>query len=142
MGKNRKRAGLLICLAVVLSLTLGCGAYVNDYYPAEEGAVAHSGMEYVEISENRVVFAPEDPRAGLIFYPGGKVEFTAYAPLMAALAEEEILCVLLKMSWIWTRPRACRRNFRRWNIGIWRVTLWAAAWRQALLPGKGKPMRA
>lgn len=97
MGKNRKRAGLLICLAVVLSLALGCGAYVNDYYPAEEGAVAHSEMEYVEISENRVVFAPEDPRAGLIFYPGGKVEFTAYAPLMAALAEEEILCVLLKM---------------------------------------------
>ena len=40
---------------------------------------------------------PEKPEAGLIFYPGGKVEFTAYAPLMAALAEENILCVLLKM---------------------------------------------
>ena len=35
--------------------------------------------------------------AGLIFYPGGKVEFTAYAPLMRACAERGILCVLLRM---------------------------------------------
>jgi pimeloyl-ACP methyl ester carboxylesterase len=51
----------------------------------------------VEEGENRMVFAPENPVAGLIFYPGGKVEFTAYAPLMAKLAEQNILCVLLKM---------------------------------------------
>ncbi|MBQ3601265.1 MAG: alpha/beta hydrolase, partial [Lachnospiraceae bacterium] len=32
-----------------------------------------------------------------MFYPGGKVEYTAYLPLMNSLAEEGILCVLLKM---------------------------------------------
>ena len=35
--------------------------------------------------------------AGFIFYPGGKVGYTAYAPLILALAEQDILCVLLEM---------------------------------------------
>ena len=44
-----------------------------------------------------VVFQPQAPVAGFIFYPGGKVEYTAYAPLMLALAEQDILCVILQM---------------------------------------------
>lgn len=43
------------------------------------------------------VFVPESPTAGLIFYPGGKVENTAYTPLLHDLAEDGILCVLVKM---------------------------------------------
>ena len=34
---------------------------------------------------------------GFIFYPGGKVEYTAYEPLMEACASEGIFCVLLEM---------------------------------------------
>jgi dienelactone hydrolase len=34
---------------------------------------------------------------GLIFYPGGKVEYTAYVPLMRALAARGVFCVLLEM---------------------------------------------
>ena len=33
----------------------------------------------------------------MIFYPGGKVEYTAYVPLMQACAEKGILCVLVEM---------------------------------------------
>lgn len=44
-----------------------------------------------------ISFVPQNPRAGLIFYPGGKVEHTAYAPLMAALAERGIACVPVEM---------------------------------------------
>lgn len=40
---------------------------------------------------------PTAPRAGLIFYPGGKVQYEAYAPLMEACAEQGLLCVLLHM---------------------------------------------
>lgn len=97
MIKTRKQKAALLALAVVLALAIGCGVYVGDYYRAEEGAVAHSEAVTVEITGDRAVFMPEEPRAGLIFYPGGKVEFTAYAPLMTALAEEDILCVLVKM---------------------------------------------
>ena len=42
-------------------------------------------------------FVPEEPTAGLIFYPGGKVEHTAYAPLLHACAENGILCALVRM---------------------------------------------
>lgn len=48
-------------------------------------------------SENMTIFAPENPAVGFVFYPGGKVEYTAYAPLMLALAERDILCVLVEM---------------------------------------------
>ena len=33
----------------------------------------------------------------MIFYPGGKVEYTAYAPLMRALADSGVLGVLVRM---------------------------------------------
>ena len=51
----------------------------------------------VEVADDRTVFAPESAEAGLIFYPGGKVEYTAYRPLMAELAKRDIFCVLLEM---------------------------------------------
>lgn len=54
-----------------------------------------------DISVNRtdggaLVFDPS-AKAGLLFYLGGKVEYTAYSPLMRACAEQGILCVLVKM---------------------------------------------
>ena len=88
---------ILALVAVILVLTLACGIYAGDYYRAEETAVTVSEDIAVEITEDRAVFVPEAAEAGLIFYPGGKVEFTAYLPLMAKLAEENMLCVLLKM---------------------------------------------
>ena len=48
--------------------------------------------------------SPESPSSlgslgspGLIFYPGGKVEAAAYAPLLQKLAQHGITCVLLEM---------------------------------------------
>lgn len=96
MKKSKKRA-LLLTVAVVLALILGCGIYVGDYYRAEETVMDVPASVTVEVADDRTVFVPEDPVAGLIFYPGGKVEYTAYAPLMAKLAEENVLCVLLEM---------------------------------------------
>ena len=94
--KNWRKSFLWLA-AVAATLAIACGIYAGDYYRAENAAVAASGNVAVEIREDRAFFVPEEPTAGLIFYPGGKVEFTAYAPLMAKLAEEDILCVLLKM---------------------------------------------
>ena len=94
--KNWKKTVLVLAVVTVV-LVLTCGIYAGDYYRAEETAVAVSEDIAVKITEDRAVFAPKGAEAGLIFYPGGKVEFTAYAPLMAELAKENVLCVLLKM---------------------------------------------
>lgn len=92
-----KKFVALLLAAVVLALVLGCCIYVGDYYRAEEVVMTMPASVSVEAMDDRSVFAPEKPVAGLIFYPGGKVEYTAYAPLMAKLAQQNILCVLLKM---------------------------------------------
>ena len=63
-------------------------AYVGDYYRADQeaiGAFAPMNQASIEtLADDKVVFKPESATKGLIFYPGGKVEHTAYQPFMAA----------------------------------------------------------
>lgn len=98
--KKKIKILLISLLTVLLFLTVGFGVYVGNYYhateTAEEAIVATAEISVQENQEG-IVFVPDKPRAGFIFYPGGKVEHTAYAPLMKALAEKDILCVLVKM---------------------------------------------
>ena len=93
---------LLILTAMILMSGIGFGIYIQDYYHADDlaleaAAQSQQGITVTTSSEGRIIFAPENPRAGLIFYPGGKVQYEAYAPLMEACAKEGILCVLLHM---------------------------------------------
>lgn len=79
---------------IILSIVAGCAFYVNDYYRALPEALAvvaepAEGIIVAEEKNDRIVFEPEDAKAGLIFYPGGKVQYEAYAPLMEALITEE-----------------------------------------------------
>ena len=102
---NKKRRRILWItmpiLAVVLATVIFCVIYVNDYYRADEGALAslNSTAEVtVDIYDDAIYFTPKnDTGKGIIFYPGGKVELSAYAPLAMSLAEKGILCVLVKM---------------------------------------------
>ena len=86
----------IITIALVIAAVIGCWAYVGNYYHADDAAVA-AMADFPQERDGLAVFAPEVPVAGLIFYPGGKVEYTAYAPLMEALARQNILCVVVKM---------------------------------------------
>lgn len=94
---------LTVILAVVVILTAISTAYLGDYYRAAADALAELTPDQPVLREERedgtVVVRPDgkEPISGLIFYPGGKVEHTAYIPLMEALASEGILCVLMKM---------------------------------------------
>ena len=93
-----------IAVAAVLSVvTTVFGIYVNDYYHQDGDAI----YEAIEKYETVGCFSYEDGvriyrgegeiKTGFIFYPGGKVEYTAYEPLMYALADRGILCVLIEM---------------------------------------------
>ena len=99
-GKRRKLWIALIATGLVLAVLFGaCAIYLGDYYHADMAAVeAFAPNVSMQTGENgNIVFAPENAEAGFIFYPGGKVEHTAYVPLMKALAEKGILCVLVEM---------------------------------------------
>ena len=105
MSKTKKRFLISLCivLGVLLAVLTAFFIYTGIYYHADTAAIdAFASMDKVDISEDdegNLVFKPKDKDAlaGFIFYPGGKVEHTAYQPLMAALAERGILSVLVEM---------------------------------------------
>ena len=99
--KKRTRIILSACLAVLLVIGIGGYAYLSDYYHADETALEAMAYQTDSVKAEQdgdvIWFVPEDPTTGLIFYPGGKVEYTAYAPLLRACAENGILCALVRM---------------------------------------------
>lgn len=98
---SRKWKILFPILSVALLVFIACGIYLNDYYHADmtavESFVTENPVDVRSDNAGNLVFEPENPVAGMIFYPGGKVEHTAYIPLMKALASEGILGVLVEM---------------------------------------------
>lgn len=101
---KRKRKIFVITISTALALAIivgACAIYLGDYYRADmaaiEAFVSVSDMEYKMLDDDTIVFEPEVATKGFIFYPGGKVEYTAYIPLMQACAEQDILCVLVEM---------------------------------------------
>ena len=99
-GKRRLRRALLITAGVALLLTGAVALYAADYYRADDtalAALATTDAVTVQQTADGLAFIPAQPRCGFIFYPGGKVEHTAYAPLMHALAQQDVLCVLVDM---------------------------------------------
>ena len=99
---NKKRLKILLLILVpILVLGIVCGIYLGTYYRADVQAIAafavSENVKTEKIDGNNLVYKTENAKAGLIFYPGGKVEYTSYEPLMKACAEKGILCVLVEM---------------------------------------------
>lgn len=95
-----KKKSVRILAAVLLLAVAACGIYLGDYYRADTAAIEAYAVEDIRMDTlpgGDLIFHPEGAEAGLIFYPGGKVEYTAYIPLMNRLASEGILCVLTEM---------------------------------------------
>ena len=100
MARTVKYKWLKLGVVAVLLLCGICWVYAADYYHADDIAVAAMSSAAdvtVEQKGNTLAFVPENAETGLIFYPGGKVEYTAYAPLMRALADSGVLGVLVRM---------------------------------------------
>ncbi len=98
MKKRTKR----LILIPVLVLAILCGSfvwYVNDYYHAVDVSQAMTSSGDVTVTEikNGYLFDGPGESTALIFYPGAKVEASAYAPLLRLLSENGIDCFLVKM---------------------------------------------
>lgn len=91
-------------VSVVLTAALiigGCAIYVSDYYRADPDAIAtfiaDNHTSKTVVTEGTIAYGDTDANVGFIFYPGGKVEYTAYEPLMMKLASSGVLCILIEM---------------------------------------------
>jgi len=96
---------ILVIIAASIALLLFAAIwYVNDYFRADGQALSaiadengrSDGVEVRKLSNGDYAFIPNRAIAGLVFYPGAKVQPEAYAPLMEECAKQGLLCVLLK----------------------------------------------
>ena len=87
-----------------------------------QGAGKFRGLE-----DNTIVYGAAEADTGLIFYPGGKVEYKAYEPLMKALASEGVMCVLVEMPFHLAvldvnaaeGIQEMYPDIKNWYIGVW-----------------------
>ncbi|MCR5666456.1 MAG: alpha/beta hydrolase [Eubacterium sp.] len=94
---------MMIAFGIIIVFLLAFAIYIGNYYHAEDTAfdAISSPVESISVAEEEkktITFTPNEPTTtGIIFYPGGKVEYESYAPLMEKLASKGILCVLVHM---------------------------------------------
>ena len=86
--------------AALLALAAAFWLYTADYYRADEAAkaaLASDGAVTVSRTDYGWLFDGPSGERALIFYPGAKVEETAYAPFLHALAAQGVDVCLVKM---------------------------------------------
>lgn len=97
--KIKRRVPLILLLAVFIIIAAAFW-YINDYYHSTVSIADYkdnsSDVLISEIEQGIYLDGPGDNTA-MIFYPGAKVEYTAYLPVFYKLSEQGIDCFLLKM---------------------------------------------
>lgn len=116
MGKENKQLTktekkvivIMVAATIVAAIIFAWVMYINDYYMATEKAQkAILGSNTVDVTETEdyylfsktpeVSYAGIGEGKGIIFYPGGKVDEAAYAPMLLELAYEGYDVYLVKM---------------------------------------------
>lgn len=102
MKKYKMLKRVVIVVSVIILLLAGIFfVYTSDYYHADlniEEFTSSVNEVSITTADDYMIISPNHPtEVGFIFYPGGKVEHTAYLPLLEKLAKEGITCVLVKM---------------------------------------------
>ena len=144
----RKKRGIVLLLALLTVLLAASACYVTTYYRAEPAALAAlADDELVRVSETDYGWFFDGPSTATacIFYPGGKVEAAAYAPLLRLLAREGMDVCLVEMPWrlaVLDIDRAAaireRYDYENWSIGGHSLGGTCAALYAASHPGEEK----
>ncbi len=111
---------VVLCTAVFLVYT---GQYYHADHTAEEALRSGQNIQVTALAEGWFFDGPSEEYA-LIFYPGGKVEESAYAPLSRRLAQKGIDVYLVRMPFhlaIFGQNKAEEilrsHDYKHWYIG-------------------------
>lgn len=105
MEKEKKNSGarsmvlkvLLVAAILVMAGTIGIGDYSHVKYDVDEFNAQEHSYEIDKAVDEYMAYVPSGATKGIIFYPGGNVEYTAYMEMLDMFAEEGILCVAVHM---------------------------------------------
>ncbi len=119
--KNNKLVMRIATLLIVLIIAMGTifYLYTKDYYHTQT-----SNFPATEETADYLVYGSRENLCGLIFYPGAKVEETAYSPILSSLAENGICCIAVKMPYHLAvfRPDAAKQIMNEFpNIDYWYI---------------------
>ncbi len=107
--KSRKKRVIISigCVLTFLAILVGTFfIYVSIYSHATDNAknyLSDSTLSEVKDEDDYVIFEPKSKLlnplkdVGFIFYPGGKVEYKAYAPILRDLSDSGVTSILVKM---------------------------------------------
>ena len=99
MNKKLKMA-LYIILALVIIIAGFSIWYLTDYSHADASVNAYlNGTDNVSVEkiDNGLFLDGPGNDSALIFYPGAKIEYTAYLPLFTELANDGVDCFIVEM---------------------------------------------
>lgn len=131
MDKKKRHIGRWIAIALaalVAVCAIGFAVYVNDYYRAVPDNAAYTESTAavpVEHGDGYLAFGDPDAQIGFVLYPGAKVAYDAYAPLLDRLAGEGVFCAVVEVPFniAFFAPDAAARvidahpNVKSWYVG-------------------------
>jgi hypothetical protein len=98
--KRKNRRPLIRPMFFFMFIAVLFLAYISDYYKADDDVRQYLEstelVQVVDIKEGLLLDGP-GTEYGFIFYPGGKVEYIAYLPMLHRLSLYGIDCFLVKM---------------------------------------------
>lgn len=125
----RRLAWALVTVAVILFAGVAAFAiYASDYYrdadTTRKNLVSSAALPVAQ-GDGYLAFGDPNAATGIVLYPGAKVEYSAYAPLMRFVAEHGYLAVAVEMPFNFAffdidaadRVRAAYPQVDTWWIG-------------------------
>ena len=97
---SKKKIIFAIIAIVILAAVVYGIYYVNDYYHADnEVKSLMNGTDDVKVikTNNGLFLDGPGNDTSMIFYPGAKVKYTSYLPLLTEVAERNIDCFVVEM---------------------------------------------
>lgn len=100
---KKKKLWKIIVPAAIAAIVIVMLVYLmtGNHAATQEARAALTSTDTVRVSETdqAIIFTPDEEggKNGLVFYPGGKVDADAYAQFAHDVADEGVLCVIVKM---------------------------------------------
>lgn len=97
-----KKRIMKVILVLVIIIITSVGVWLNITYSPDDTALKYMNdteRVYIKQEDFGISFIPSEQKntSGIIFYPGAKVESTAYSPLAFKLAEEGYMVTIVQM---------------------------------------------